>query len=77
MHVEVYHEAAAPQIVEAEETIRRFPAVPARWAKKIRQKLHYFGKVSDDPEGTAALERFNRDPRDGHSHRSTPGTVAQ
>lgn len=38
-----------------------FPHTTGRWAKKIRQKLHYFGSTADDPEGTAALERFNRE----------------
>ena len=32
-----------------------------QWCKKIRQKLHYFGKVADDPEGKNALERLNRE----------------
>jgi integrase len=38
-----------------------FPLTPhpsGRWCKKIRGKLHYFGKL-DNPE--AALEKFNRD----------------
>lgn len=38
-----------------------FPHATGRWAKKILQKSHYFGKVADDPQGTAALERFNRE----------------
>ncbi len=38
-----------------------FPHASGRWAKKIRQKLHYFGKTADDPKGSAALERFNRE----------------
>ena len=28
----------------------------ARWAKKVRGRLHYFGKVADDPKGQAALD---------------------
>lgn len=38
-----------------------FPLTPhpsGRWCKKIKGKLHYFGKI-DNPE--AALERFNRE----------------
>ncbi|NQT37576.1 MAG: hypothetical protein HQ581_08810 [Planctomycetes bacterium] len=32
-----------------------------RWAKKVRGKLVYFGKVADDPDGAAALERWIAD----------------
>jgi integrase len=32
-----------------------------RWAKKIRQKFHYFGKIADDPKGEKALEQLNRE----------------
>lgn len=28
------------------------------WAKKVRQRLVYFGKVADDPKGVAALEKW-------------------
>lgn len=38
-----------------------FPHATGRWAKKIRGKLHYFGSTRDDPEGAAAMERFNRE----------------
>jgi integrase len=35
-----------------------FPHASGRWAKKVRGKFCYFGKVADDPEGKAALERW-------------------
>jgi integrase len=28
------------------------------WAKKVRGKLYYFGKVADDPKGMAALDKW-------------------
>jgi integrase len=30
------------------------------WCKKVRGRVHYFGKVADDPEGKAALEEWLR-----------------
>ena len=39
-----------------------FPLTPhptGRWCKKIRGKLHYFGKTAGDEQGTAALAIFN------------------
>jgi integrase len=52
--------------VTANSTRRRKAAKPRRdfplfrhqrgyWAKKVRGKLHYFGKVAEDPEGVKAL----------------------
>ncbi len=35
-----------------------FPHQSGRWAKKIRQKLVYFGKIAGDEKGQAALARW-------------------
>ena len=35
-----------------------FPHKTGRWAKKVRGKFCYFGKVADDPEGEAALNKW-------------------
>jgi integrase len=35
-----------------------FPHQNGRWAKKVRGKQHYFGKISDDPKGEAALLKW-------------------
>ncbi len=50
-----------------------------RWAKKIRGKLHYFGKIADDPKGEKALTLWNDqkdDLLDGRAPRSRAGAVA-
>jgi integrase len=35
-----------------------FAHASGRWAKKVRQRLVYFGKWTDDPKGVRALERW-------------------
>ncbi len=35
-----------------------FPHATNRWAKKFRGKLEYFGSVTADPEGKAALDKW-------------------
>jgi integrase len=35
-----------------------FPHATGRWAKKVRGKLHYFGKTVDDPDGQDALNKW-------------------
>jgi integrase len=37
-----------------------FPHSAGYWAKKVRGKLYYFGKVADDPKGQAALLEWDR-----------------
>ena len=35
-----------------------FPHTVGQWAKKIRGRMHYFGKWSNDPKGEAALKKY-------------------
>ncbi|MDM8006086.1 MAG: tyrosine-type recombinase/integrase [Phycisphaerae bacterium] len=35
-----------------------------RWCKKVRGKAHYFGSVLTDPDGKAALKKWNHQKRD-------------
>ena len=41
-----------------------FPHANGRWAKKVRQRLVYFGKWQDDPLGEKALELWNEQKDD-------------
>jgi integrase len=49
-----------------------FPHANGYWAKKVRQRLHYFGKVADGPDGKAALEKW-LDQKDDLLADRTPG----
>ncbi len=54
----------SPAPVKAVKPYPKFPLTPhpsGRWCKKLRGKLVYFGKTNGDPNGTAALERFEHD----------------
>jgi len=35
-----------------------------RWCRKIKGKFHYFGKVANDPNGDAAIDRWNDEKDD-------------
>jgi integrase len=55
-----------------------FPHQSGRWCKKVRGKFHYFGKVADDPKGTAALELWLEQKDDllaGRVPRSSKGML--
>jgi integrase len=52
-----------------------FPHGSGYWAKKVRQKLHYFGKVADDPKGEAAIQLW-LDRKDDLLAGRTPRTAA-
>ena len=53
-----------------------FPHATGRWAKKIRQKSHYFGRVAADPDGTEALEKLNREWQYLKEGRTPPHSVS-
>jgi hypothetical protein len=38
-----------------------FPHQAGVWAKKIKGRLHYFGSIKDDPQGTKAIARYDRE----------------
>jgi len=49
-----------------------FPHATGRWAKKVRGRFVYFGKVADDPQGKAALDKWLEQKDDllaGHTPR--------
>jgi len=56
--------AKSTKSVKFEKPYPTFPLychATGRWAKRIRGNIHYFGKISDDPDGAKALEKFNRE----------------
>ena len=52
-----------------------FPHATGRWAKKIKGRFHYFGKVADDPKGEKALAQW-LDERDDLLAGRTPRVKA-
>lgn len=61
----------SPTVSKPHKDFPLFPHATGRWAKKVRGKLHYFGKTSDDPHGEAAIQRWN-DERDAIFAGRTP-----
>jgi len=52
---------AKPKPAKAVKPRADFPLFPHQagyWCKKVRGKLHYFGKVANDPKGQAALNKW-------------------
>jgi integrase len=53
-----------------------FPLTPhpsGRWCKKVRGKLHYFGKIAGDEDGKAALEKWKEQADDLRAGRTPRG----
>lgn len=55
---------------------RNAPAEKLRWAKKVRGRLHYFGKVAGDEKGVAALAKWNEQKDDLIAGRTPRAKVA-
>jgi hypothetical protein len=54
--VNVMANSTTPRIGDEAFPLWKHPS--GRWCKKIRQKLHYFGKLDSDPKGAAAYDRW-------------------
>jgi len=50
-----------------------FPHATRRWAKKVRGKRGYFGKIKGDEKGRAALERWLAEKNDILASRTPRG----
>jgi integrase len=82
-------QAARSRLAKPSDTFPLFHHATGRWAKKVQQKLLYFGKVADDPKGEKALalwlahkrELLHDEPTElamagpASSVRKTPGKV--
>lgn len=52
------HSTKLPAVKKPHSPFPLFKHARGYWAKKVRGKLHYFGKVEADPQGQAALLRW-------------------
>lgn len=55
---------AAAKAKKAKPAFPLFRHASGRWAKKVKGRFCYFGKVADDPEGKAALARWEAEKED-------------
>ena len=53
--------AKPPKVTKPHADFPLWPHPSGRWCKKVRGRAIYFGKTSDDPNGTRALERWIAD----------------
>ena len=49
---------AAGKVTKPHKEFPLFPHATGRWAKKVRRKMHCFGRVSADTGGEQALKRW-------------------
>jgi integrase len=64
-----------PTFRKPREDFPLFPHATGRWAKKVRGKFAYFGKVADDPQGEKAIELWLEQKDEllaGHTPRVKP-----
>jgi integrase len=52
------HSTKGKQSRKAANSFPLFKHATGRWAKKIKGRFHYFGKVADDPTGQKAVDLF-------------------
>jgi integrase len=66
----------APRRKQSEEFPLRVHKGTGYWCKKVRGHVWYFGRITDDPKGEAALDQWGREKDDILAGRE-PGTSAE